>query len=204
MVDFLKIKNYFLDCFNKFGVTPMGLNWNSIEAQEIRFEQVSKVINYTEPYSIIDFGCGYGSLINYLKLKGHTFTYTGYDIVDEMILKGRELHQFDNQCTFTHKEEILTKSDYVVESGIFNVKQSITDREWTEYIISLLNKMNSLAKVGMACNFLTKYSDPEFKRSDLYYADPCFIFDYCKNNFSRNVALLHDYDLYDFTIIVRK
>jgi len=41
-------------------------------------------------------------------------------------------------------------------------------------------------------------------REDLYYADPCFIFDYCKRNFSRNVALLHDYELYEFTIIVRK
>ena len=31
-----------------------------------------------------------------------------------------------------------------------------------------------------------------------------FFFDFCKRNFSRNVALLHDYGLYDFTIIVRK
>ncbi|MBM3138043.1 MAG: class I SAM-dependent methyltransferase, partial [Chloroflexi bacterium] len=30
------------------------------------------------------------------------------------------------------------------------------------------------------------------------------LFDYCKVNFSKNVALLHDYKLYDFTIIVRK
>ncbi|HAW53355.1 MAG TPA: SAM-dependent methyltransferase, partial [Flavobacteriales bacterium] len=47
-------------------------------------------------------------------------------------------------------------------------------------------------------------SDPDRKRPDLYYGDPCFFFDYCKRNFSRNVALLHDYNLYDFTILVRK
>ena len=41
-------------------------------------------------------------------------------------------------------------------------------------------------------------------RPDLYYADPGLFFDDCKRRFSRNVAILHDYDLYDFTVIVRK
>ena len=41
-------------------------------------------------------------------------------------------------------------------------------------------------------------------RLDLYYADPCALFDYCKRSFSRNVALLHDYEIYDFTLLVRK
>jgi hypothetical protein len=29
-------------------------------------------------------------------------------------------------------------------------------------------------------------------------------FDHCKRNFSRQVALLHDYGLWEFTILVRK
>jgi hypothetical protein len=41
-------------------------------------------------------------------------------------------------------------------------------------------------------------------RDDLYYADPRVIFDHCKRSFSRWVALLHDYGLYEFTIIVRR
>jgi hypothetical protein len=41
-------------------------------------------------------------------------------------------------------------------------------------------------------------------RADLYYADPAQVFDYCKRRFSPNVALLHDYGLYEFTILVRK
>ena len=40
--------------------------------------------------------------------------------------------------------------------------------------------------------------------ADLYYADPCALFDHCKTKYSRNVALLHDYGLYEFTLIVRK
>jgi hypothetical protein len=41
-------------------------------------------------------------------------------------------------------------------------------------------------------------------RADLFYADPCVYFDLCKRRYSRQVALLHDYGLYEFTLIVRK
>ena len=75
---------------------------------------------------------------------------------------------------------------------------------WTEIVIEGLNQMNSRAVKGIAFNMLTSYSDADRMRPDLYYGDPCFFFDYCKRNFSKNVALLHDYNLYDFTILVRK
>ncbi len=56
----------------------------------------------------------------------------------------------------------------------------------------------------MAFNLLTSYSDKDMMRPDLYYGDPLFYFDYCKRNFSQNVALLHDYGLFEFTILVKK
>jgi hypothetical protein len=57
--------------------------------------------------------------------------------------------------------------------------------------------------LGMAFNMLTAYADRERMRTDLYYADPHKYFDLCRERYSRNVALLHDYDLYEFTIGVR-
>ena len=76
--------------------------------------------------------------------------------------------------------------------------------EWTDFVIQGLEEMNSHSRIGFSSNFLTKYSDADKMRSDLYYADPCFLFDYCKTHFSKNVAILHDYGMYDFTLIVRK
>lgn len=204
MVDYSKIKQYFMDRLDKYGTTPQGLDWNSIESQHIRYEQLSKVIIEKESFSILDYGCGFGSLFDFLKSKGHDFSYVGFDIVEEMIEKGKQLHKRDPKCFFTSKKSELESADYVVESGIFNMKQDDRYDDWTEYVIATLVEMNNFAIKGMAVNFLTKYSDPGFMRSDLYYADPCFLFDYCKNNFSKNVALLHDYQLYDFTILVRK
>ena len=57
---------------------------------------------------------------------------------------------------------------------------------------------------GFAFNCLTSYSDAHKMRDYLYYADPCALFDLCKRRYSRYVALLHDYKLYEFTILVRK
>jgi 2-polyprenyl-3-methyl-5-hydroxy-6-metoxy-1,4-benzoquinol methylase len=43
-----------------------------------------------EPFSILDFGCGYGALIEYLKSKYISFSYTGYDISEEMINQAKK------------------------------------------------------------------------------------------------------------------
>ena len=55
-----------------------------------------------------------------------------------------------------------------------------------------------------AFNLLTAYSSPGLQRPDLYYADACFFFDHCMKRYSRHVALLHDYGLFEFTVLVRK
>jgi hypothetical protein len=47
-------------------------------------------------------------------------------------------------------------------------------------------------------------SDPERMRGDLYSGGPCRYFDLCKTLYSRQVALLRYYGLWEFTIIVRK
>jgi SAM-dependent methyltransferase len=202
--DLTGIRDYFAGRFREHGATPKGMDWNSLDAQNVRFDQLSRVTDATEHYSLLDYGCGYGALYDFLKAKGHDFSYTGFEIVEEMAEKGRHLHASEDDCTFTTRESELKPADYVVESGIFNIKLAADPQVWSEHVTATLKRMNALSRKGMAFNLLTSYSDPEFIRPDLYYADPCFYFDYCKIHFSRNVALLHDYQLYDFTILVRK
>ena len=121
-----------------------------------------------------------------------------------MVEQGRQMHAGKENCRFTSDENELVEMDYSIASGIFNIKLHHTQEEWTRYVLHTLGIMNQLARKGISFNLLTSYSDPEFMRPDLYYADPCFYFDYCKRHFSKNIALLHDYELYDFTILVRK
>ena len=64
--------------------------------------------------------------------------------------------------------------------------------------------MNEKSKFGFSFNALTSYSDAAFMKAELYYSNPGWLFDYCKTRFAKNVALLHDYSQYDFTILVKK
>jgi SAM-dependent methyltransferase len=201
---FSQIKAFFDQTLDTHGPTPRGVDYNSLDALHRRYEQLLKVCNLTQPFTLIDYGCGYGAMAGFMASKGFSFHYFGYDISEKMIAAAREMHQSLPDCVFTTQENELPAADYIVESGIFNKKFDAGDVEWRDYIQQTLTKMNELCTRGMAFNLLTKYSDPDRMRPDLYYADPCFFFDFCKTRFSRNVALLHDYELYDFTILVRK
>lgn len=199
-----KVKAYFTEKLEVHGATHLGVDYNSTESQEIRFLQLTKVIDSSMRYSLLDFGSGYGGMYDYLLRLGHQLKYVGYDIAESMIARGRELHPKDPDCWFTSDIKEVPVLDYAVVSGTFNMKLDAARDVWTQIVIDALDQMNTRSTKGMAFNMLTKYSDADKMRPDLYYADPCFFFDHCKRNFSRNVALLHDYNLYDFTILVRK
>jgi SAM-dependent methyltransferase len=203
-INFNEIKSFFDETLETYGTTPPGANWNSETAQVLRFEQLVKNCDRSHPFSIIDYGCGYGALVNYLTEKGFPFSYIGYDMLESMVEKARDLFNDRTNCIFTSSQSDLKVADYAVASGIFNIRFQYTHDVWTDYVLETLHKMNDLSSKGFSFNALTKYSDADHMRPNLYYADPCFFFDYCKTHFARNVALLHDYDLYDFTIQVKK
>ena len=198
------VKKYFTEKLVAHGATHRGVDYNSVESQEARFFQLTRVIDASTRYSLLDFGSGYGGMYDYLVRLGHTLHYVGYDVAEPMVIKGREMHPNNPDCWFTSEIDEVPQVDFAVVSGTFNMKLDADFDSWTQIVIEALGQMNARASKGIAFNMLTKYSDADRMRPDLYYGDPCFYFDYCKRNFSRNVALLHDYNLYDFTIIVRK
>jgi len=197
------VKSYFDKRIREHGASPRGSDWNSETSQNIRFDQLLRVVE-AQPFSILDYGCGYGALADYLVTKGFDADYYGYDILESAIETARKAHQDASRRTFFTDKSKLPTCDYTVASGIFNFRGEQPFEEWTEYVLGVLDEFNRLSRRGFSSNFLTKYSDAEKMRPDLYYADPLFLFDHCKRNFSRNVALLHDYRLYDFTLVIRK
>lgn len=197
------VKSYFEKCIQEHGASPRGSDWNSETSQNTRFDQLLKVVE-THSFSLLDYGCGYGALADYLVTKGFEADYYGYDILESAIESARQAHANKPRRIFFTDKSQLPVCDYTVASGIFNFRGEQSFDEWTEYVVGVLGEFHQLSRRGFSSNFLTKYSDAEKMRPDLYYADPLFLFDYCKRHFSKNVALLHDYRLYDFTILVRK
>jgi len=200
-----EISSYYTDKLIIHGETPLGVDWNGKESQELRFQQLLKVIpSNNHPFSINDFGCGFGSLFNFMKAKYKDFEYFGNDVSEEMIRTAIKRNKNSANAHFFKSEKPIKLSDYSIASGIFNVKLKNDIKTWEGYLLKTLNLLNQRSKKGFSFNCLTSYSEIDKMKEHLYYANPCYLFDICKRNFSRNVSLLHDYNLYEFSIIVRK
>lgn len=199
-----RVADYYSEKVRQHGETARGVDWNSTESQETRFDQLLRIVpSVAREYSILDYGCGYGAIIGMLTERGQPFRYQGYDVSEEMILRARRLHPED-RYDFTTKQEELKPCDYVVASGVLNVRLKASEAGWKEYVLETLDELHRLSLKGFAFNALTRYSDPEQMRDDLFYADPSWLFDHCKRSYTGQVALLHDYGLYEFTILARK
>ena len=200
-----QVGNYYTEKLQTHGTNHRGVDWNSPESQRLRFEQLLKLHrNVADPCSINDYGCGYGALIDYLVSQNYTFTYSGYDISKAMILAAQAQYGHLPSIRFAADEQQLGRADYTITSGIFNVRMEISNEAWLTYMLETIERVWSLSDKGIAFNCLTSYSDAEYMRENLYYADPCFLFDYCKKQLSKQVAILHDYGLYEFTVLVRR
>jgi SAM-dependent methyltransferase len=201
-----QLNDYFREKLEIHGTTAKGVDYNGEQAQQVRFAELVKVINPVNKFSVTDYGSGYGAMFEYIHARGWDFEYYGVDLIEEMVIAGREKFKAFPNAHFEVDEKKVPVADYLVAAGIFNIKLEADYDEWKAFTCETLTRMNSLCSKGFSFNMLTKYSDADrmAQRPDLYYGDPLFYFDFCKRNFSRNVALLHDYGLYDFTMIVRK
>lgn len=199
-----EVADYYSTKLAEYGDCPRGVDWNGEESQVLRFEQLTKIIKQKEGFSVNDLGCGYGALLDYLCLHYRNIIYNGCDVSADMVKAARAGHKNIADAQFVVAPEPPVVADYGVASGIFNVRLGRSDDEWNSYIKKTLDTLDRTSKLGFSFNCLTSYSDTHKMRDYLYYADSLELFDHCKRHYSRDVALLHDYGLYEFTILVRK
>lgn len=199
---------FYKEQLQRYGSTAQGVNWKDENAQNIRFVQLLRLLEQeNQPFTINDLGCGYGALAEFMTKQGlQNFTFYGYDLSADMIAQAENTYAHLPNAHFRaiQSPQEMKEADYTVGSGIFNKKLELREAEFLPYILETLEEMHQKSRKGFAFNMLTTYSDKEKQRDDLYYASPTFFFDYCMRNFSKNIALLHDYQAYDFTILVRK
>jgi len=198
------IANYYSAKLSEHGETPHGVDWNGEESQTLRFKQLCKIVNTLDPFSVNDLGCGYGAFYDFLAHRYESFVYSGIDISEEMVRAAERRYQDRKETRYVLSSIPEQVADYGVASGIFNVRLGRSDDEWMLYLETTLGALDRTSRLGFAFNCLTSYSEKDKMRDYLYYANPCVLFDLCKRRYSRNVVLLHDYGLYEFTILVRK
>jgi len=197
-----RVADYYTARIMEHGPVPRGVDWSSAESQQMRFEQLVRLCDSGKHFSINDYGCGYGMLARFLETRGDDFTYVGFDISPVMITHAHRALATMPNCAVVENPEQLSVADYTIASGIFNVKLEAGDEEWTAYVVDTLDHMRELSSLGFGFNLLTRHCDRHLMRRDLHYADPGFYVSHCLSRFSRHVSLLHDYPLYEFTVLV--
>lgn len=189
------------------GYTSKSVGWKDEASQILRFEKLAEVIAPHaggDEISVNDLGCGYAAMFRFLdKLPDVRLTrYYGYDISEKMLSAAQQAVGADTRAHFIQSSEVTEEADYSFVSGTYNVKLEMSDELWAEHIKESLLNLAAKSRKGLAFNLLSTYVD--WKQENLHYGDPFMFFDFCKRNISRSVSLLHDYPLYEWTIIVRK
>ena len=195
-------EEYYSEKFRTFGESPQGVDWSSPEAQTNRFSALLNVFDkaLSPSNTLLDYGCGYGLLSDYLQERGLSVSYIGYDLSAEMISHANQRRPGSWITKLPEGESY----DYVVSSGTFNVKLAHPTESWRQYVQSELISLWSRTRRAFAVNFLPLPSAGYDPISTLFYVDPAEQKRWFEENLSDRVEVYRDYGPYDITFVIRK
>lgn len=198
--------NYYDSKLLNFGNNYKGMSWSSKKSQYLRFNELIK-IGSIKNKSIHDVGCGNGELLNYLIKNKIIFSnYLGSDISDKMINIANNNFNYLKNIKF-EKSNLLedanhSKYDYVLASGIFNIKNNFSNKKWIKYVFEMIKKMFYFSKIGTGFNMLT--FDVDYKEKKLFYMSLDKLVSFIRLNLSKKIVINHSYNLWEFTIFIYK
>jgi SAM-dependent methyltransferase len=193
-------KNRIISRYNerltKFGPSIEALASGNEERRNMRFS-VLKEIGISKGDSVLDLGCGFGDLYNFLKLQGLRVNYTGIDINPALIDHARKQYADAEFKVLDIQNEDPGKFDYIVSTSCFNLK--LLNEDNYGFIENLMKRAYSFAKKGVAIDFLTSYVDFKGNPEEAFYYSPEKVFEISKS-ITKRVCLRHDYPLFEFCI----
>ena len=170
-----------------------GLGWQSQRSQRRRFAILSEVGPLANA-RVLDIGCGVGDLYNYLLRRRIPVSYTGFDILPEMVAHARKRYP---EAQFEVRDVLQglgpERFDYVLCSGAFNVN-------FGRNLLAVQEVLNELLRGctrGVAINFLSTRARE--RDAILFNYDPETLFIYCQT-LTPHVQLLEGYLPNDFTL----
>lgn len=152
------IYDHYKDNFGKALTNDKILDWESRDAQEIRFSILKDFIlaNNLTDITLLDVGCGLADLYDYLVRFDIRSGYTGIDILPEMISLAKQQHP-DLQLIAgdIFADDLLPdRFDVVYSSGIFNIDLGNN----YDFLRNAVKRFMSLSKRYVVFNLLADTS----------------------------------------------
>ena len=192
-------KEYVISFFDKnlrlHGDRPEAVRW-SIQGQLMHYQNLLD-IGAIDNTRVLDFGCGKGDFLQYLRDRGITVDYTGYDFNANLISLAQKKFPESRFRVFDIDSDALDEDfDYIFLCGVFNLRVS----GLAETIHHALQKLFRHCRKGLAFNALSDLNPAQ--EVELYYTSPTDLFRFAVKNLSPYVSLRHDRMYYDFTMFV--
>lgn len=192
-------KEYVISFFDRnlqlHGDRPEAVRW-SRQGQEMHYQNLLD-IGAVDNTRILDFGCGKGDFLQYLRDRGIAVDYTGFDINANLIALARKKFPESRFRVFDIDADAIDEEfDFIFICGVFNLRVP----GLSETMRQTLQKLFRHCRKGLAFNALSDLN-PE-QDFELYYTSPTDMFNFAVRNLSPYVALRHDRMLYDFTLFV--
>jgi SAM-dependent methyltransferase len=194
----LQTARWYEDKVRRFGYDHRGLGFRTRTSQEKRFEALLALGDF-DGRRLLDVGCGFGDFLAFLHARGIHPEYTGIDLCEPMVARGRERFNDGAQFIVSDVLEYLPSGgyDYVVASGIFGLEaEGARDR-----IQPTLERMFEWAQRGAAANFLSALSPVPVEQR--VYIEPVEMLEFALS-ITPAVRLDHSYLPNDFTIHLYK
>ena len=144
---------FYEEHIRRFGFGFRALGFGRRASQEKRFA-AALALGDLHGKRVLDVGCGFGDFLAWLHARGVEPEYTGIDIVRPAIERARSRFKGANARFLLGDALTFMKGepyDYVVASGIFGYNAKDT----RERVRATLEHLFSLARIGMAVNFLS-------------------------------------------------
>jgi SAM-dependent methyltransferase len=185
--------------YSQMGYDVKTLGWGSKEQQKFRFRQAINSINFDQPKSVLDIGCGFGDLFALLLAdKKPIKKFTGWDINPDLIGEANKIWGLSN---VPNEFNVVNLTNHVCEKPLadigfmfgvlnLNLKENFDNYAYSKLFIE--NAFSAVKEV-LVVDFLSTHLTPDYPKEDfVFYHDPIKMLEFAFT-LTPNVALKHNY-----------
>lgn len=176
------------------------LDWEDEYSHQKRFEVLLELVNL-EGKTLLDVGCGVGSLYRFLQEQGISCEYMGIDVLPEMIALAKQYSPEGRfLCGNPFEKDFFSPEafDVVYASGIFNLDTG----KGKSFLYEAVEKMSQWAKSTVVFNALHCRSN--CREEPYLYYDPEEVLSFLRERYPYRISIVDDYLINDFTILMEK
>jgi len=187
--------------FRQHGVSPASVMWPK-GRQPLRFASLTRFFDPSGGFSVLDYGCGLADLKPYLDERFSGVRYCGADITSSFVTSDRARYPDASFRLVKGAQDIADDYDYVVMSGVFNLRYDCSTDEHRAIVQDSLRHLFMHAQRVLAVDFMT--DDVDYQAANSYHQNVDEIYQFARRELGRRVVVDHSYLPYEYSLTIFK